>query len=81
MSAACNPSVEVEVGRGAGLLLQINNRAVDDTYGAIVMAELAQLCEFPAARVEVNVRCRQRPVLAAMARLVAAELERNEIRD
>jgi hypothetical protein len=43
------------------------------------MAELAQLCEFPAVRVDVRFRCRQRPTAVVMARMIAAELERNEI--
>ena len=45
------------------------------------MAELAQLCEFPAVRVDVHFRGQQRPAPAAMARMIAAELERNEIWD
>lgn len=79
MSVAYNSSIDLEVGRGGGLWLQINNRAVDDTYGAIVMAELTQLRELPAARVDVNLNSRQRPVPVAMAHLIASELERNEI--
>jgi hypothetical protein len=34
--------------------LEINRQPVPDNYGAILMAELAQLCEFPAIRVEVR---------------------------
>jgi hypothetical protein len=81
MSAPYSPSIDLDVGRGGGLHLKINDRLVDDTYGAIVMAELAQLSEFPAVRVNVHLRCRQRPSPAAMARMIAAELERNEIWD
>jgi hypothetical protein len=81
MSAPYNPSIELDVGRGAGLHLKINDRPVDDTYGAIVMAELAQLCEFPAVRVDVRFRCQHQPGPAVMARMIAAELERNEIWD
>ena len=55
---------------------------MDDSYGAIVMAELAQLREeFPAVRVDVAYRSASRPGPAAMARLIATELDRNEIWD
>ena len=47
MSAPYNPNIDLQVGRGHGLHLQINGRPVPDSYGAIVMAELAQLCDFP----------------------------------
>ena len=43
------------------------------------MAELAHLCEFPAVRVEVRYPCTRRPEPGAMARMIAAELARNEI--
>lgn len=79
MSAPCNPNIDLQVGRGHGLYLQINRQPVTDSYGAIVMAELAQLCEFPAVRVEVHYSCTRRPEPAAMARLIADELARNEI--
>ena len=36
MSTPYNPSISLEVGRGGGLHFQINDRPVDDTYGAIV---------------------------------------------
>ena len=51
MSAPYNPHIHLQVARGHGLRLQINRQPVPDSYGAIVMAELAQLCEFPAVRV------------------------------
>jgi hypothetical protein len=54
---------------------------VDNTYGAIVMAELAELCEFPDVRVDVQLRTRTQPSPAVMARLIATELDRNEICD
>jgi hypothetical protein len=79
MSAPYNTDIELDVGRGAGLHLKINELPVDDAYGAIVMAELAHLCEFPVVRVDVRFRCRQRPTAVVMARMIAAELERNEI--
>ena len=82
MSTPYNPSISLEVGRGGGLQLQINGRPVDDTYGAIVMAELAVLREeFPAVRVDVAYRSASKPCPAAMARLINAELDRNEIWD
>ena len=82
MSAAYDPNIDLQVGRGAGLYLQINGRPVDNTYGAIVMAELAVLRdEFPAVRVDVAYRSASRPTPAAMARLIATELDRNEIWD
>jgi hypothetical protein len=55
---------------------------VDDTYGAMVMAELARLREeFPAVWVDVAHRSASRPGPGAMARLIATELDRNEIWD
>ena len=82
MSAPYNPNIDLHVGRGGGLYLQINGRPVDNTYGAIVMAELAALREeFPAVRVDVTYRCASRPPPAIMARLIDTELDRNEIWD
>jgi hypothetical protein len=81
MSAPCNPNIELQVDRGHGLHLQINRQPVPDSYGAIVMAELAHLCEFPAVRVEVCYSCTRRPEPAAMARMIADELARDEIWD
>ena len=81
MSAPYNRNIDLQVGRGHGLHLQINGRPVPDSYGAIVMAELAHLCEFPAVRVDVNINTRLRPTPAAMARMIATELDRNEIWD
>jgi len=81
MSASYNPRIDLDVSRGVGLDLKINDTPVDDTYGAIVMAELAQLCEFPALRVNVQLRSRERPAPAVMARMIADELARNEIWD
>jgi hypothetical protein len=55
---------------------------VDNTYGAIVMAELAALREeFPAVRIDMALRSTGRPTPCAMARLIHAELDRNEIWD
>jgi hypothetical protein len=46
------------------------------------MAELAALREeFPAVRVDVHLRTQTRPTPAQMARLINAELDRNEIWD
>jgi hypothetical protein len=82
MSAAYNPNIDLQVGRGHGLHLNINGRPVDNTYGAIVMAELAHLREeFPAVRVDVAYRCATRPTPLTMARLINTELDRNEIWD
>jgi hypothetical protein len=81
MSAPYNPDIDLEVGRGHGLHLQINRQPVPDSYGAIVMAELAQLCEFPACRVDVSYRRHRPPEPVAMARIIADELSRNEIWD
>ena len=81
MTAPYNPNIDLQVARGHGLHLQINGRPVPDSYGAIVMAELAQLCDFPNARVEVQVRARMRPAPAEMAQAIATELGRNEIWD
>ena len=75
-----NPNIDLQVARGHGLHLQINGRPVPDSYGAIVMAELAQLCDFPNARVEVQVRGKL-PAPAEMAQAIATELGRNEIWD
>lgn len=61
MSAPYNPNLDVQVARGSGLYLRINGRPVDDTYGAIVMAELAQLRDFPDVRVDVDLRTSKRP--------------------
>jgi hypothetical protein len=57
VSAPYNPNIDLQVARGHGLHLQINGRPVADSYGTIVMAELAHLCEFPAVRVDVTYRC------------------------
>lgn len=81
MNPPYNPNIDLQVGRGHGLHLQINRQPVPDTYGAIVMAELAHLCEFPAVRVDVRYSCTRRPEPAAMARMIADELARNEIWD
>ena len=81
MNAPYNPNIDLQVGRGHGLHLQINRQPVPDTYGAIVMAELAHLCEFPAVRVDVRYSCTRRPEPAAMAKMIADELGRNEIWD
>jgi len=81
LSAPRNPNIDLQVDRGHGLHLQINGRPVPDSYGAIVMAELAQLCDFPGVRVEVQVRARMRPAPAEMAQAIATELGRNEIWD
>ena len=82
MSVPYGSNIDLQVGRGAGLCLQINGRPVDNNYGAIVMAELAALRdEFPAVRVDVAYRSGSRPTPAAMARLIATELDRNEIWD
>jgi len=75
-----NPNIDLQVQRGAGLHLRINGRPVDDTYGVMVMAELAALRErFPQVRVDVAYRCAVRPSATAMAHLIADELNRNEI--
>jgi hypothetical protein len=82
VSASSDPNIDLQVGRGVGLYLQINGRPVDNTYGGIVTAELAALRdEFPAVRVDVAYRSALRPTPAAMARLIATELDRNEIWD
>ena len=81
MIAPYNPNIDLQVGRGHGLHLEINQQPVPDSYGAIVMAELAHLCEFPAVRAEVRYSCTRRPEPAAMARMIADELARNEIWD
>ena len=81
MSVPDNPNIDLQVARGNGLHLEINGRPVPDSYGAIVMAELAQLCEFPAVRVDVSYCCQRRPEPVAMARMIADELRRNEIWD
>ncbi|HTP19352.1 MAG TPA: hypothetical protein VMJ65_07100 [Solirubrobacteraceae bacterium] len=81
MSAPYNPNIDLQVDRGSGLHLEINRQPVPDSYGAIVMAELAQLREFPAVRVEVHYSCTRRPEPATMARMIADELARNEIWD
>jgi hypothetical protein len=81
MNVPYNPNIDLQVGRGHGLHLQINRQTVPDTYGAIVMAELAHLCEFPAVRVDVRYSCTRRPEPAAMAQMIADELSRNEIWD
>jgi hypothetical protein len=41
MSAPANATIELNVSRGTGLYLHLNGRLVDDSYGTIVMAELA----------------------------------------
>ena len=82
MSAPYNPNIDLHVSRGVGLHLQINGRPVDNTYGAIVMAELGQLREeFPNVRVDVAYRSSARPSPTVMAQLINAELDRNEIWD
>ena len=81
MTAPYNPNIDLQVSRGHGLHLRINRQSVPDIYGAMVMAELAQLCEFPAVRVDVRYRCHRRPEPVAMARMIADELARNEIWD
>ena len=75
--------IDLEVSRGVGLYLQINERPVDNNYGTIVMAELAQLRkEFPGVRVNVAYRSASPPPPpATMAQLINTELDRNEIWD
>jgi hypothetical protein len=81
MNAPYNANIDLQIGRGHGLHLQINRQPVPDSYGTIVMAELAQLCEFPAVLVEVRYSGTRRPEPAAMARMIADELARDEIWD
>ena len=81
MNAPANSNIELNVSRGSGLYLHLNGRLVDDSYGAIVMAELAQLRDFPDVRVDAHLHSRQRPAPATMAQLIATELGRNEIWD
>jgi hypothetical protein len=81
VNAPEHPDIDVRVTRGRGLALQINGRPVEDTYGAMVMAELSQLHEFPEVRVEIDLRTTHRPTAVQMARLIATELDRNEIWD
>ena len=81
MSAPYNPNIDLQVNRGHGLQLRINRQPVPDSYGAIVMAELTQLCDFPAVQVDVRYSCHRRPEPATMARMIADELARNEIWD
>ena len=81
MSAPYNPHIELAVARGSGLHLIINGQLVNDAYGAIVMAELAQLCESPALRVDATIKYRGKPTVATAARWIADELARNEIWD
>ena len=71
MSAPYNPNIDLQVGRGHGLHLQINGRPVPDSYGAIVMAELAQLCEFPAVRVDVQLPRSAAPGAGRHGRMIA----------
>ena len=78
MNAPANSNIELNVSRGSGLYLHLNGRLIDDSYGAIVMAELAQLRDFPNVRVDVQLRSRHRPAPATMAQLIATELGRNE---
>lgn len=75
--------IDLEVSRGAGLHLEINGQPVDNTYGTMVMAELAQLREeFPAVRVDVAYRCvSPPPPPVSMAQLINTELDRDEIWD
>jgi hypothetical protein len=47
----------------------------------IVMAEIAQLCDFAHACVEARLRANVRPAPAAMAQAIATQLARNEIWD
>ncbi|MGO9973617.1 MAG: hypothetical protein ACLP01_12610 [Solirubrobacteraceae bacterium] len=81
MNSPANSTIELNVSRGTSLYLHLNGRSVHDSYGAIVMAELAQLRDFPDVRVDIHLRSRQRPAAAAMAQLTATELDRNEIWD
>jgi hypothetical protein len=81
MSVPYNPNIDLQVDRGHGLHLQINRQPIPDSYGAVVMAELAHLCEFPAVRVDVRYSCTRRPEPAVMARMIADELARDEIWD
>ena len=81
MSVPYNPNIDLQVDRGHGLHLQINRQPAPDSYGTMVMPELAHLCEFPAVQVDVHYRCHRRPEPVAMARIIADELARNEIWD
>ena len=81
MSVPYNPNIDLQVARGHGLHLEINCQPVPDSYGAIVMAKLAPLCDFSEVRVGVQVRARVRPAPAEMAQTTATELGRNEIWD
>jgi hypothetical protein len=82
MSAPYNPNIDLHVSHGGGLHLDINGRPVDNTYGTIVMAELAALREqFAAVRVDVHLHAQNRPTPAQTARLINIELDRNQIWD
>ncbi len=61
MKSPANSSIELNVSRGTGVYLHLNGRLVHDSCGAIVMAELAQLRDFPDVRVDVHLRSRQLP--------------------
>ena len=81
MNTPANSNIDLNVSRGTGLYLQLDGRLVHDSYGAIVMAELAQLRDFPDVRVDAHLHSRRRPTPAIMAQLIATELGRNEIWD
>jgi hypothetical protein len=40
MAASYSPRIDLDVGRGVGLELKIGEPPVDDSYGAIVIAEV-----------------------------------------
>jgi hypothetical protein len=69
------------VSRGSGLHLTLNGHSIERAYGVMLMAELAVLGPFPAVRIDVEYCGHQRPAPASMARMIAAELGRNEIWD
>jgi hypothetical protein len=79
-------TIDLQVSRGGGLSLRINNSYVSHTMESLVLSELEQLTSLPAARIDANVYCASDPRLGTpaatdVAQWIAAELQKNEIWD
>jgi hypothetical protein len=77
-------SVTLQVSRGGGLSLRINDSNVSHTMESLVVGELQAITTLPAARIDANVHCASDPTFGTpaandVARWIAAELEKNEI--
>ena len=77
-------NVTLQIGRGGGLSLRVNDSYVSHTMESLVVSELQHVTALPAARIDANVRCASdprsgTPAASDVARWIATELAENEI--